>query len=162
MTRGMRHGQRYTITYARWRAMMQRTRLPASSTHHQYYGARGVVVCPRWHAFVNFYADMGECPDASMTLDRIDNALGYQPGNCRWATVQEQNANRSNCIVLQHQGQTHTATEWAMRLGMKPNTLLMRLRLGWSTEKALTTPVKKRGHAVSGDLSKIYRTSTSS
>lgn len=28
-----------------------------------------------------------------MTLDRIDNSRGYEPGNCRWATTQQQRMN---------------------------------------------------------------------
>lgn len=37
--------------------------------------------------------DMGECPDG-LEIDRIDNNKGYEPGNCRWATHQQNCQNR--------------------------------------------------------------------
>lgn len=88
--------------------------------------------------------DMGECPDSSMTLDRIDNARDYEPGNCRWVTQAEQNRRRSHCIELTHQGRTMILRDWATEIGISPNTLAMRLRAGWSVERALTTPLKQR------------------
>lgn len=57
------------------------------------YGAKGVTICDRWADFKNFYADMGERPTGH-TLDRVKNAEGYGPGNCRWATPKDQRANR--------------------------------------------------------------------
>lgn len=137
------HGGHGTLTYARWKSMMQRCYQPTAS-NYRYYGGQGVTVCERWHDFAAFLGDMGECPDRSMTLDRRENAKGYEPGNCRWATQAEQNRNRSYCVELTHEGITRNVADWAAAVGMTANALSMRLRLGWTVERALTQPVKRR------------------
>lgn len=136
----IKHGGHGTLTYARWKSMMQRCHDPKAD-NFKHYGGAGVTVCERWHDFASFLTDMGECPSKAMTLDRQENAKGYEPGNCRWATRAEQNRNRPNhAVTITHGGVTHSVTEWAREIGISANTLSMRLRLGWSVEKALTTP----------------------
>lgn len=139
-----KHGGAGSLTYARWKAMKQRCD-DASAANYRYYGGAGVTVCTRWReSFADFLADMGECPSAAMTLDRIDNSRGYEPGNCRWATRAEQNRNRSCCRQLTFNGRTQIVTAWAIELGLSPNLLLQRLYLGWSVARALSTPKRRR------------------
>lgn len=78
--------------YMMWENMKSRC---SNSKHpaYKHYGARGIKVCDRWKIFPNFLEDMGRVPPG-MTLDRIDNNKGYEPGNCHWATMPEQLKNR--------------------------------------------------------------------
>lgn len=139
-----KHGGVGTLTYARWKSMIQRCTNPSAS-NFKHYGGAGVIICAQWlRSFDAFLADMGECPSKAFTLDRIENAKGYEPGNCRWATMAEQNRNRTHCVMLTHNGITQNITDWALQLGMRPQTLTERLRLGWSPERALTQPLETR------------------
>lgn len=137
------HGGCGTLTYARWKSMMARC-YNKNATNYQYYGAKGIAVCAKWHSFSVFRSEMGECPDKSMTLDRVDSKKNYEPGNCRWVTQADQNRNRSYCVHITFNGDTKIVEDWAKLLNISANTLRQRLYLGWSVEKALTTPIKKR------------------
>jgi hypothetical protein len=106
---------------------------------YQFYGGRWVVVCQRWReSFGAFLSDMGLRPDGT-SIDRIDNARGYEPGNCRWATKHEQMQNTRATRLIEFNGETMGLNAWAKRIGVHRQSLSDRLRRGWSLEKALTT-----------------------
>lgn len=138
------HGMTNSRAYAIWHSMVNRCHQPNCKTYRA-YGGRGVSVCDRWRrSFENFFSDMGNPPDGC-SIDRIDNAVGYQPDNCRWATSREQQLNRRDTIRLTLGEHTKPLTVWAESLSISPITLATRIKRGWTHERALTTPVAKKG-----------------
>jgi hypothetical protein len=95
--------------------------------------------------FENYYADTGEPPAPGLTLDRENNDGPYSPDNCNWATKARQSQNRSYCHRLTFNGKTQTASEWARELGLKPETVIWRVKKGWPVEKTLTTKHAYKG-----------------
>ena len=131
--------------YMAWAQMKLRCLNPKSPKYPR-YGGRGISVCSAWLEFDAFIADMGARPSPDHSIDRIDNDGDYEPSNCRWATRTQQQRNREANRRLTHDGETATLAEWAERLGISTATLYSRVgRLGWSVEKALTTPRLNQG-----------------
>ncbi len=88
--------------YRTWAAMRDRCSNPNSKSF-KWYGGRGIIVCEEWRkdfgAFDSYIClTIGPRP-SGMTIDRIDNFKGYEPGNVRWATRKEQMQNRRNSII---------------------------------------------------------------
>lgn len=136
----MTHGSRGTVEYKAWGAMLHRCNCESSEVYHN-YGGRGIAVCESWRKFENFYADMGPRPTPKHSIDRIDNDGNYEPGNCRWATSKQQHRNKRRTIHLTFRGETKSLMDWAEALGVSHELIRARIRkLGWSVEKALTTP----------------------
>ena len=116
------------------------------SRMYSYYGARGIWVCDQWrNSFASFIADVGLRPDPKLTLDRIDNNLGYFPGNVQWATRAHQVRNRRNNVVLEHNGERILLQDLAVNHGMLPQVVRRRMLAGAPLEEALVLGHPWRG-----------------
>lgn len=63
---------------------------------HSHYVRRGIKF--KFNSLEEFKISLGPRPSERHSIDRIDNAKHYEPGNVRWATSHEQAMNRSNNI----------------------------------------------------------------
>ena len=135
------HGMRKSSTYTTWCQMKARCYSPGG-TSYENYGAKGITICARWRdSFENFLQDMGEKPSKAYSIERIDNAKGYFPENCCWATTSEQNRNYGRNVFITHSGRRQCLTDWAKELGMGKDTLRYRLKAGWTVDDAFYLPV---------------------
>lgn len=134
-----KHGKCRTRVYNIWHHVIRRCTKPNASGYER-YGAVGITVCERWRSFENFLADMGEPPSMSHTLDRYPHQKGnYEPDNCRWATMKEQNRNRRSNQNITWGGVTKCAKDWCIQYGIEQATFVARRRKGWGIEEALKT-----------------------
>lgn len=134
----IRHNMEGTRLYKIWDNMKQRCMNP-NFPNYKHYGKRGITVCEEWKDFLNFlsWAERSGYKD-TLSLDRIDNNLGYYPDNCRWASQVEQQRNKRNNHFLTYNGETRTIAEWGEITGILPATIQHRVcRDGWSVEDAL-------------------------
>lgn len=146
------HGMTGTRIHNIWRGMRARCYNPHVKDY-KHYGGRGISMSDEWfNSFMSFYNwAMSNGYDDRLTIDRIDVDENYSAENCRWLTIKDQENNRSNNDVITFKGETMTQAQWAEKIGIDKRVLNNRLRrYGWSVERALTTPKRKRvsGHYV--------------
>lgn len=89
------HNQSKTKLYHVWASMKNRVNNP-NDKHYQRYGGRGISICKEWYKFENFYEwSRISGYREGLTIDRINNDGNYEPDNCRWITIQEQQKNKT-------------------------------------------------------------------
>lgn len=144
-THGHTIGRVRSPEYVAWSAIFARCE-NENEEKFRLYGARGIKICDRWRKFENFYADMGDKPSALHSLDRYPNNDGdYEPGNCRWATPQQQTRNRRCSQNVIFAGQHMHLIDACRLAGLPYETVRKRItRWGWSANDALTRPVRRR------------------
>lgn len=129
------HGKSGTVTYKAWVSMKSRCAGTFGKTSKHYFG-RGIKVCRRWSRFKNFLADMGECPN-NKGIERIDNNGDYRPGNCRWATQQEQMRNTRRTIRVTYGGREVCLKDACAMSGINYDCVRSRIRSGKPAQIAL-------------------------
>ena len=137
------HGLRNSPLYTVWRHMLERCEDPTFK-YFANYGGRGITVCDRWHDIRAFHADMVGTYRKGLTLDRIDNAGNYEPGNCEWATPAKQARNKRNNINVTIDGETKILKDWCAHFNVSYHAVYYRIKVGgWEPIKALTTPSRR-------------------
>lgn len=149
MTRGKKRSGYSTSEplYALWKGIISRCENPANNRFHR-YGGRGIEVCKDWRDYETF-RDWATSHGyrKGLQLDRINTDGDYEPDNCRFVTPKDQNRNRTNNRLVTAFGVTKTLVEWAedRRSAVPYKVLWERLQDGWSFDRALTEPMRRKG-----------------
>lgn len=114
-THGMsKNGNKHTRLYRIWVGIKDRC-CNKNSKYWSKYGGKGITICKEWEndymAFYNWSMNNGYAED--LTIDRIENASGYFPNNCRWVTYQVQENNRTNNVLFNINGEIVTLAQLA-------------------------------------------------
>lgn len=127
------HGMSSTRIYNIWQHMKKRCNNPKISNYKD-YGGRGIKVFDEWNAsFESFYNYVSQLPhynEKGYSIDRINNNGNYEPGNIRWATRQEQNSNKRNCIYYDFCGKKYTPNQIFYAIGVPTSTIRWRHQRG--------------------------------
>lgn len=136
----LKHGLRNTRIYSIWKGMKQRC-CNKNSTKYKDYGARGIIICQEWlnnficfynWALKNGYAD-------NLSIDRIDVNGNYEPLNCRWVTLKEQNNNRRSNNNITIWNKTQNLELWCKELNIKRSQVYKLVQKGKSFKEAIIT-----------------------
>lgn len=139
------HRESKTHLYFVWKSMRQRCKNPNNSRYRD-YGGRGIDICKEWDEFLNFKDwALKNGYKEGLTIDRINNDLGYSPSNCRVVDYIVQANNKRGNRVITYNGKTQTQKQWADELGINYGTLENRLyTYGWDVEKSFNEPIRGR------------------
>lgn len=132
------HGDRKTRLYTIWTNMKARCN---RKTHPQFnnYGGRGIKLSVEWNNSYSVFKEwaLNNGYLNNLSIDRIDNNIGYSPCNCRWVTSKIQNNNKRDNIIIDNRSLTIKCEE----LGIDPRLIQARIReQGMSFNKAIQTP----------------------
>lgn len=138
------HGMSQKSEFNIWQHMKDRCNNPNNDSY-KYYGERGITVCDRWlHSFEAFYADMGPRPSRGHSIDRIDVNGNYEPGNCRWATNEEQARNKRRTIMGITPDGVMCVEEIVAKYGLTRHVVCKRIRQGLTGQDLIAKPTDTR------------------
>ena len=134
------HNMSKTRLYRIYKGMINRCYYK-SCERYKAYGGRGINICDEWKndnkSFFKWALENGY--SESLTIDRINNDLGYCPNNCRWVTNEQQYKNKRQNIMITYSGITLCASDWSKKTGINAQTIRWRYKKGWDVEKIFNT-----------------------
>lgn len=110
------------------------------------YGGRGIKYCDEWRNYELFKEwAIGAGYNNTLSIERINVNGNYEPGNCCWIPISEQNYNKRTNNFITYNDETHPLCVWANRYNIKPATLSYRLNcMGLCFEDAVNLQINIR------------------
>lgn len=138
------HGKSKTRIYRIWTSMKTRCHCK-SDTNYKKYGAKWIAVCDEWKSdFMSFYNwayDNGY--DDTLSIERLDNNLGYSPSNCKWIPQRDQSLNRRICRKITINGVTKLQKQWANEIGISDVSIIQARQKGKNVEEYILSHLNK-------------------
>jgi len=131
------HGMKHTTLYTVWQNMNRRCSDPTTKSYKD-YGARGIKVCKKWRNAAGFFDDMKDSWRPGLTIERVNNDLGYNKDNCIWVPKARQTCNTRTTRWVLYQGVRMCLADAARKSGISSSTLNYRLRHNYSPEHLFT------------------------
>ena len=94
------HGKTGSPEYRAYQNAKRRCSVNPDSPDYPNYYARGIRF--NFKSFAEFYREIGDKPDPSYSLDRIDNNGNYEAGNIQWVSRSLQIVNQRKKVRLQN------------------------------------------------------------
>lgn len=139
-THGLTVGGNKSAEYKVWQGIRRRCNNRNDATFRN-YGAKGITISKEWDSFETFINDMGVRPSSLHSIERINNGLGYNKDNCKWATKKEQARNTSSNRNITIDGKFYsTLTEAVEVYRLNCEMIKKRLLIGWDVEDAFKLP----------------------
>lgn len=128
--------------YSIWTGMKYRCYTITNQSYPN-YGGRGIGVCEIWrNNFIEFFNwAINNGWEYGLTLERNDVNKDYDPLNCKWITIGNQQGNKRTSVILDAFGEKKCIAYWSKdkRCAVSENGLRSRIKDGWDIEKAITT-----------------------
>lgn len=117
-----------------------------NEAEYKNYGGRGITVCAEWISDKSLFFDWALKNGwvFGLKMDRRNNEGNYSPDNCRFVTQKVNMRNRRITKFVEYKGEVKPLSEWCEIVGINYYITKGRLRVGWSINEALETPVISR------------------
>jgi len=131
------HKESHTPLHNLWGLMKRRVKDPEKN-----YLKLGIQVCKEWADSYEMFRDwaLANGYNESLTIERNNPQGDYEPSNCSFITMKEQQANKLNTIRLPDGSM---AWDLAQSNGITRAAFDKRIKLGWCINKVCTQPLRK-------------------
>lgn len=122
--RSTKHGLCGTKIYRLLRGMVSRC-YSKSNKSYKYYGGRGIKIHKEWLdnplSFYNWAINNGY--KDGLSIERIDVNGDYEPSNCKWILMKEQNCNTRRTIYIRHNNIEYQLNKLCIKYSVPPDNV---------------------------------------
>lgn len=106
---------------------------------YKYYGGRGITICDEWlNDFMSFYNwAINNGYEKGLSIERMDTNGNYEPSNCCWISMKEQQRNKRNNVYFDYGGNKYLQSDLCKKFKINVSTFRNRIKKGISVNEAI-------------------------